>query len=202
MQKVLLKRSNVINSNNMPKLPTQSQIDYGELAINYAKGVECISTKNSSGDIVTFKEDVHVGNSSDAAILARLPNLFIDTINNVAKYKTSMETYANLPPIPTYTYEKEYTGNTSAITISQTNQEVILANCASGTYDFSVEKLALNRIHIIIYAMSSYGSVVINFPKDDENYVTFGYDNLTVSSGDYGEISVIQVGTKYFIQSA
>jgi len=40
-----------------PKLPASSQIELGELAINYAKGYETLSIKNESGDVVTFKSD-------------------------------------------------------------------------------------------------------------------------------------------------
>ena len=36
-KKILLKRSNQKESNGQPKLPLPSQIDYGELVINYAK---------------------------------------------------------------------------------------------------------------------------------------------------------------------
>jgi len=40
--------------NNEPKLPQPSNLKYGELAINYAKGNETISLKNSEDEIVTF----------------------------------------------------------------------------------------------------------------------------------------------------
>ena len=56
IKKVYHKKSNVV-VNGAPKLPTASQIDYGELAINYAPGVETLSIKNSSGDVVTFSSD-------------------------------------------------------------------------------------------------------------------------------------------------
>lgn len=45
-----------INSNQLvndaPKLPTAEQIEYGEIAINYAKGHETISIKNNQNEIV------------------------------------------------------------------------------------------------------------------------------------------------------
>ena len=40
-----------------PKLPQASSLVEGEIAINFAKGVETISTKNESGDVVTFSSD-------------------------------------------------------------------------------------------------------------------------------------------------
>lgn len=50
---IIHKHSDVV-TNGQPKLPTSSQIEYGELAINYAKGNETIAMKNSNNEIVTF----------------------------------------------------------------------------------------------------------------------------------------------------
>ena len=46
-------KSKVVENSN-PKLPTASQIHEGEIAVNFAKGYETLSIKNSSGDVVTF----------------------------------------------------------------------------------------------------------------------------------------------------
>lgn len=40
-----------------PKLPEASSLIEGEIAINFAKDVETISTKNESGTVVTFSSD-------------------------------------------------------------------------------------------------------------------------------------------------
>ena len=53
------KRSNA-TTDGKPKLPTSSQIEYGELAVNYAKDKETISLKNSSNEIVTFSSDSQI----------------------------------------------------------------------------------------------------------------------------------------------
>ena len=55
-KKVLHKRS-VAVENELPKLPTSSQLEFGELAINYADGYETISIKNNNNEIVTFSSD-------------------------------------------------------------------------------------------------------------------------------------------------
>ena len=47
-------KSKVIE-NGAPKLPTASDLHFGEIAVNYAKGYETLSIKNDSGDVVTFK---------------------------------------------------------------------------------------------------------------------------------------------------
>ena len=46
-------KSNVVQNGN-PKLPTASQMLYGEIAVNYADGKERLSIKNDNNDIVTF----------------------------------------------------------------------------------------------------------------------------------------------------
>lgn len=43
--------------NGSPKLPTAAQIQEGEIGVNYAKGLETLSIKNESGDVVTFSSD-------------------------------------------------------------------------------------------------------------------------------------------------
>ena len=51
-----------------PKLPTSNQLDFGEIAINYAKDYETLSFKNNSGDIVSLSvktvDDVTVNGNS------------------------------------------------------------------------------------------------------------------------------------------
>ena len=51
-----------------PKLPTSNQLDFGEIAINYAKDYETLSFKNNSNDIVSLSvktvDDVTVNGNS------------------------------------------------------------------------------------------------------------------------------------------
>lgn len=65
------KNSNVVNEVDgikTPKLPTNEQLAYGEIAINYAKDYETLSIKNSSGDVVTFSSDTIIYNNVDEKI--------------------------------------------------------------------------------------------------------------------------------------
>ena len=52
--KILHLRSSVV-VDNKPKLPSKEQLEYGELAINYAKDNETISFKNTSNELVEVK---------------------------------------------------------------------------------------------------------------------------------------------------
>lgn len=58
IQAILHKKSAALAQNGIdPKLPKASQLEYGELAINFADGHETLSIKNSSNEIVTFTND-------------------------------------------------------------------------------------------------------------------------------------------------
>ena len=61
-------RSNSVDTNGKPKLPTPSQLDYGEIAVNYKEGYETLSLKNDGNKIVSLSvnsvEDVKVNGST------------------------------------------------------------------------------------------------------------------------------------------
>lgn len=58
---IIHKNSSALIDGN-PKLPTSGQLEYGEIAINYAKDKETISLKNSNNEIVTFTSDKKLDN--------------------------------------------------------------------------------------------------------------------------------------------
>ena len=53
---------NVGNEDAVPKLPDPSKMDYGRVAVNYAKGYETLSTKNDADEIVEFKSIDYIEN--------------------------------------------------------------------------------------------------------------------------------------------
>lgn len=61
-------RSNSVGTNGKPKLPTPSQLDYGEIAVNYKEGYETLSLKNDGNKIVSLSvnsvEDVKVNGNT------------------------------------------------------------------------------------------------------------------------------------------
>ena len=61
------------------QLPTAGQIEYGEIAVNYAKGTEALSIKNNSGDIVTVK------------ISSAITNVVYDSQNEYIRFKNSSD---------------------------------------------------------------------------------------------------------------
>lgn len=57
--KILQKRSADL-VNGKPKLPSSADLEYGELAVNYAKGQETITLKNNEDEVVEFKSKNYI----------------------------------------------------------------------------------------------------------------------------------------------
>lgn len=57
--KILQKRSADL-INGKPKLPSSADLEYGELAVNYAKGQETITLKNNDDEVVEFKSKNYI----------------------------------------------------------------------------------------------------------------------------------------------
>ena len=66
MAKHLVHMHSTVVEEGQPKLPEVSTIQYGELAVNYAKDHETISFKNSSDEIVTVKSDAYYQEKLDS----------------------------------------------------------------------------------------------------------------------------------------
>ena len=93
--KIIHKHSSVI-TDNKAKLPSAEQLDYGELAINYANGVETISIKNSADKIIEFKtaeyfEKLFINNNEITS----------ETLNNLDIRVTELENSDNSEIIET-----------------------------------------------------------------------------------------------------
>jgi len=59
-KKLLNIRSSAVNTTGgttSPKLPTSEQIEYGEIAVNFAKGYETMAIRNNNDEIITFSND-------------------------------------------------------------------------------------------------------------------------------------------------
>ena len=92
-KKILLKRSNQKESNGQPKLPLPSQIDYGELAINYAKDAETLSIKNSDNKIVTFNKINIVQTSGSSTSNVMSQDAVTTELNKKADKATTLAGY-------------------------------------------------------------------------------------------------------------
>ena len=117
-QKVLNKRSSVL-VNGEAKLPTSQQLDYGEIAINFASGHETLSIKNSSDEIATFssdqyfkdiiEENEYVTSMALNDINSRLVSSASQIVNDVGfitgytETDPTVPTWAKQPTKPSYT---------------------------------------------------------------------------------------------------
>ena len=91
--KIIHKRS-VITENGEAKLPQSSQLEYGEIAVNYASGFETISMKNSSNEIVEFKSKDYFENIIEENELA-LASSLTDLNNRVSGITESLTNLNN-----------------------------------------------------------------------------------------------------------
>lgn len=82
--KILNKRSSVVVEGS-PKLPTPEQLEYGEIAINFAEGHEILSIKNNQDEIITFSPDKHWEEIilEDEKVTAAALNDLHDTIDSI-----------------------------------------------------------------------------------------------------------------------
>ena len=92
-KKILLKRSNQKESNGQPKLPLPSQIDYGELVINYAKDTETLAIKNSDDKIVTFNKINIVQTNGSSASNVMSQDAVTTELNKKANKATTLDGY-------------------------------------------------------------------------------------------------------------
>ena len=114
--KILLKRSNVVDSSGNPKLPDASSMDYGELAINYAAGCETLSIKNSSNKIVKFSSGGISDAPQDGKYYARKDGAWVDVNKPVLSLtintnQSSHEAVANVKATVTYGETSVQMGN-------------------------------------------------------------------------------------------
>ena len=81
---IIHKHSSVVE-NSKPKLPNKDILEYGELAVNYAKDNETISLKNTSNEIIEFKSKNYfekIIEDNELVVASALNNLN-DKIQNI-----------------------------------------------------------------------------------------------------------------------
>lgn len=102
IQSISHKKSAVVE-NGAPKLPTTSQLELGEIAINFADGYETLSIKNNNDEIVTFTNDNYWINK-EQAIAAALNDLN-DRITSLSLSDDYAAAAQGTPPLAGDTYE-------------------------------------------------------------------------------------------------
>lgn len=118
---ILNKRSNAVNSDGTPKIPSSAQLQYGEIAINYADGVETLSIKNSNDNIVTLPI-----NQQNIKKL-----LFNDLWLSLPGCKVNGKNYSFIKNI--YTYENAIKKYHELLSLADSNYKMIDLDLPSGT---------------------------------------------------------------------
>ena len=109
---ILNKRSNAVNVDGTPKIPSSEQLQYGEIAINYADGIETLSIKNSNNNIVTLPiNQQNIKKLLFNDLWLSLPGCKVDGknysyIKNIYTYENAIKKYHELLALADSNYKK------------------------------------------------------------------------------------------------
>ena len=123
MNKVIHKRSSVI-TDGKPKLPSSDVLDYGELAINYADGMEVITLKNTSNEIIEFRSKEYVDNEINV-LSGRVDGVENDykSADDILKVELQGEIDASVQKLMTNTNLSFYCVEPVSVTINEETTE-------------------------------------------------------------------------------
>lgn len=176
-KKILIKRSS-----EHGRLPQPSDLDYGELAINYASGSESFSFKNATDKIVTLGMNVKqtIGNDEISPISQKaLSSAIKEGINNVT-------TLVNVPVDKRLVYA------------TLTKDEILSFDTSKYASCFNAfDKGAQIKI-IAFNGTTSTHKIVLPFTNSD--YVCF-VKNIEVPVNGYGVITVDYDGTSIYVNA-
>ena len=180
-KEILIKRSNAL-VNGAGKLPQPSDLQYGELAINYANGHESLSFKNDGDKVVTLGMNVKqtIGEDVISPISQKaMTSAIKEGLNNVS-------TLVNVPVDKRLVYATITQDETLSFDTSK------YASCFS-----AFDKGA--QIKVIAFNGTT-SSHKIMLPFLDENYVCF-VKNIVVPVNGYGIITVDYDGTGIYVNA-
>lgn len=80
-------KSNVVQPSGYPKIPNPDKLRYGEIAVNYADGLETISLKNSSNGVTVFRPNTNVLVKNFPAQISTQSVCEVLSVKNVYNYQ-------------------------------------------------------------------------------------------------------------------
>lgn len=129
-----------------PKLPEASALIEGEIAVNYAKGYETLSIKNSSGDIATFSCDATIQNTINSSVDSKIN----ETVGDIGALKSELNSHtgntdihldseqvAAIDAVSSKANASDLTAHTANTTVHITANERNAWNAVSGKVDSS-----------------------------------------------------------------
>lgn len=148
--KIIHKRSSVVTENGTPKIPTSDHLEYGEIAINYASGVETLSMKNADNEIVTLPfKSVIVDQEISAESTNAVSNKAVTTVINeveevVAGALTDLdERVLTLEAKPSVTKVSDLVNDLEYVTSSEINERFNLMSSSTELSFFCIEPVTV-----------------------------------------------------------
>ena len=203
MGKVLNKRSSAL-VNGEAKLPTASQIDYGEIAINFAKGKETISIKNSDDEIVTFSSDNHIENIIEENeyvvsqalndINDRIPENTSDLTNDSGFITGYTETDPTVPSWAKQSTKPTYTANEVGALPTGTTLDNIQDGTTRKLSNYATSAATYNAIVGVSGDMKTY--------IDNKVSSVYTYKGSVTNYSDLASITTKETGDVYNVVNA
>lgn len=176
-----VKSSQIIDGE--PKLPTPDQIEYGEIAINYADGKEKISLKSSSNNIKTFSTDEQ--NEAKFALKSRVEE--IDEV--VSKAFDTMNKSCGFNEEITYVPQNELINGCESLSEAME----VVAEKSSNNY-IDIEKLKTDKANLD-EVKNRLNSLADNEDIESINN-SDGYNVLKLADREYDEANFSGKGYK------
>lgn len=142
---IIHKNSSALVDSN-PKLPTSGQLEYGEIAINYAKDKETISLKNSNNEIVTFTSDKKLDNYVTVSDFDENELIVSAALNNLEESKADKDDLTNLI---NNVYTKEEIDNNHLVISSSLNDLNTRLNTKQDTLVSGINIKTINNQSIL-----------------------------------------------------
>ena len=142
---IIHKNSSALVDNN-PKLPTSGQLEYGEIAINYAKDKETISLKNSNNEIVTFTSDKKLDNYVTVSDFDENELIVSAALNDLEESKADKD---DLTDLINNVYTKEEIDNNHLVISSSLNDLNTRLNTKQNTLVSGINIKTINNQSIL-----------------------------------------------------
>ena len=192
--KILHKKSHLIVEGNV-KTPTPSQLDYGEIAVNYSNSGETLFIKNDSNNIASFSSNKvfsQILNNNVEAANNSVNSLSGNVVNKLSEYATSANTHSAIESA------KENIPTASSIEQSGFTKDAItdvVINGVSGqvSSNTAVVTLPINELPVVTSSDNNKILQVINgswaLVTPINVYMT--YDTPNNQYGNDGDICVL-----------
>lgn len=196
MAEILNKRSDQIQQNGIPIVPLDSQLKYGELAINYADGAETLFIKNNNNEIVSFSNDNILINYIDSNHYNK------SQTGNATIFKgsctTAAATVAKVVTCPEFTSNSLVKGVVILVTFEETNSGAVanLTMDVNGTGAKPIKKIYATSTPANLNNVSELkANQTYMFTYDGTNWVCITLDYNTNTTYSVISDAELQAGT-------